>query len=112
MGRTKMVEGQQDLIDVDTPEGKAAKRIARQYRRMREEHNETRTTMREKEASVAEKLRTAISDLGIQPKADGSYHCVLDGCDITIPAPKNPPIKIKDAKDEDDEEAEGEEDEG
>lgn len=102
------VDGQQDLIDVDTPEGKAAMKIGRAYRRMREEHNDQRTKMRDKEQATADKLRAAISDLGIAPQADGSYHCVLDGYEVVIPAPKNPPIKIKAIKNVDESEEEDE----
>jgi hypothetical protein len=102
------VDGQQDLIDVETPEGKAAMKLGRAYRRLKETHAGERRRFKDKEDTAANKFRIAIAELGIKPNADGSFRFQLDGYLVTIPAVKNPPINMKPLREVDESEDEDE----
>lgn len=107
MAPRKADEGQLQLIEVDSPETKAAKRHALQYMRLRESNASERESMRDKESDKADKLRAALAACGIKPGADGRCECEIGGMHIIIPAMRNPAVRVKMIEDRGEEEEEG-----
>lgn len=86
------------MIAVDPANAKELTKLGRAYRRLKEAHGEQRATFRDKEGKAVTKFMDALKVADISPHSDGSYRFTCDGYLITIPAVKNPPIKMKPLK--------------
>lgn len=93
MARKKDAEGQEMLIENDTPEIKTAKRLIKEYKKMREgfqfQHSTDRETLEKKQAKMVEAVQAA----GLKPDAEGRYH--IDMGDKTADVWQDSTFKIK-----------------
>ncbi len=69
------------LIEIDSPEGKAAKRSILDYQRMKEENADAGREARKKEKEKRKIVFEKILACGIKPDADGIYHFAINGTD-------------------------------
>ena len=77
----KQVEGQELLIENDTPEIKAVKRQIKEYDKLRTTNRETGAANRDAEEKKRAKVFESVKLAGIDPDTEGVYHIEIDETD-------------------------------